>query len=328
MKTYRVLHIVLISVWLILVGPAPARDKKPSRSLQVYLPRTVTLEQSTLCLGDVSVVRGDPNLVEIAGKIKMGRIIVPNQRVVLNRNTVLSRLATHGINASRVVLTGAKQVVVQRASQTIKGTDLMEMAQAFLYKHYACSTEFVATAVRVPQDIIIERKTANIRLIPRLIRGTSHSQAKVQIAVTDGIEKIAQPEIRFRLQYQCPMAVATQNIERGTVLSPDNVKIEKKLSHKPQSAQWKTPWGLIAQRPIPIGSKIQTSMISAPLAPLALKRNDMVVIRIERPGFIITATGQAQANARSGDIVKIKNSDSKRIILCKVKDDGTVEPVF
>jgi len=309
-------------------GAAPAQKEKSSGALQVYLPRTVTLEQSTLCLGDVSVIRGDPDLCETAGKIKLGRIIVPNQRVVVNRNTVLSRLATHGITGAQVALTGAKQVVIQRSSQTILGTDLLDLARAFLHKHYACPSEFVATPLRTPRDIIIEQKTADIKLLPRLIRGTSHSLVKVQVTVTDGIKKLAQQDIQFRLQYQCCMAIATQDIARGTALSQGNVKIEKQLSSKPQSVRWKAPWGLIAQRPIRVNSKIQAGMVSAPVAPLAIKRNDMVVIRIERPGFVITAMGQAQANARSGDIVKVKNTDSQRIILCKVSDDGTVNPVF
>jgi flagellar basal body P-ring formation protein FlgA len=328
MKTHRVLTIALMAGWLIQAGQAPAGDKKSASSLQIYLPRTITLEQSTLKLGDVSVIRGDPGLSKTASQILLGRIFVPNQRVVVNRNTVLSRLATHGIPGSQVVLTGAKQVVVQRSSQTIKGTDLVDMAQDFLHKHYACSSEFVATRVRTPKDILIEQRATNIQLVPRLIRGTSHGSVKVQITVTSGIKKVAQQDVTFRLQYQCRSAVATQDIARGTVIGQDNVKIEKQLSHRPQSASWKAPWGLIAQRPIPINSKIQTSMVSAPVEPLSLKRNDMVVIRIERPGFVITATGQALADARSGSIVKIKNTDSNRIILCKVRDGGTVEPVF
>jgi len=328
MKTHKALTVVLMCVWLMQVGQVPANDEKPSNTLQVYLPRTITLEQSALYLGDVSVIRGDPSLSETARKIQLGRIFVPNQKVVVNRNTVLSRLATHGISGSQVVLTGAKQVVVQRFSQTVKGSDLVDMAQAFLHQHYASSTEFVATPLRTPQDVIIEQKEANIQLLPRLVRGTNPSLVKVQITVTNGITKVTQQDIQFRLQYQCPMAVATQDIARGTVINRDNVKIEKQLSRKPQSPLWKAPWGLIAQRPIRVGSKILTSMVSAPVAPLTLKRNDMVVIRIERPGFTITAMGQAQADARSGDVVKIKNSDSKRIILCTVRDDGTVEPVF
>jgi flagella basal body P-ring formation protein FlgA len=328
MKTHKALTIVFMTTWLIQVSQAPANGEKVSDSLQIYLPRTITLEQSTLYLGDVSVIRGDPSLSETARKIQLGRIFVPNQKVVINRNTVLSRLATHGIAGSQVVLTGAKQVVVQRFSQTIKGADLVDMAQAFLHRHYACPSEFVATPLRTPQDVIIEQKEANIQLLPRLIRGTSPSLVKVQITVTNGITKVTQQDIQFRLQYQCPMAVATQDIARGTVISRDNVKIEKQLSHKPQSALWKAPWGLIAQRPMRMDSQILPSMVSAPVAPLALKRNDIVVIRIERPGFVITAMGQVQANARHGDTVKIKNNDSKRIILCKVRDDGTVEPIF
>ena len=97
MKTHKALTIVLTASWLIQSGQAPASDKEASGVLQIYLPRTVALEQSTLKLGDISVIRGDPSLSETASQIKLGRIFVPNQRVVVNRNTLLSRLTTHGI---------------------------------------------------------------------------------------------------------------------------------------------------------------------------------------------------------------------------------------
>ena len=97
-------------------------------------------------------------------------------------------------------VSGAKQVAVQRSSQTIKGTDLVDMAQSFLHKHYACPCEFVATPLRAPKDILIEQKATNIQLVPRLIRGASPSSVKVQITVTYGIKKQAQQEIPFRLQ--------------------------------------------------------------------------------------------------------------------------------
>lgn len=328
MKTHKCFILVVTACWLTQVGAGPAGADKPSGTLQVYLPRTVTLEQSTLCLGNVSVLRGDPDLCETAGKIKLGRIIVPTQRVVVNRNTVLSRLATHGISGAQVKLSGAKQVVIQRASQTIQGADLLDLAQAYLHKHYNCPSAFVATPLRKAQDVIIEEQTADIQLVPRLVRGNSPGLVKVQITVRGGVKALARQDIQFRLQYQSYLAIATQDIARGTAISRDNVKIEKQLSPKPPAGPWKAPWGLIAQRPIRANSKIQGNMLSAPVAPLSIKRNDMVVIRIERPGLVITAMGQAQANARSGDILKVKNTDSQRIILCKVGDDGTVNPVF
>jgi len=62
--------------------------------------------------------------------------------------------------------------------------------------------------------------------------------------------------------------------------------------------------------------------------PVIVKRNRTVVIRIERPGLLITAIGKAMQDGRAGDYIKVQNVDSQRIIFARVNADGTVEPVF
>jgi flagella basal body P-ring formation protein FlgA len=36
--------------------------------------------------------------------------------------------------------------------------------------------------------------------------------------------------------------------------------------------------------------------------------------------------GIAMQDGRAGDYIKVRNTDSQRIILAKIKEDGTVEP--
>jgi len=57
-----------------------------------------------------------------------------------------------------------------------------------------------------------------------------------------------------------------------------------------------------------------------------IKRNTLVVIKIETAGISITADGKALTEGAFGDIIKVRNADSDRIISCKVNYDGTVSP--
>jgi flagella basal body P-ring formation protein FlgA len=43
---------------------------------------------------------------------------------------------------------------------------------------------------------------------------------------------------------------------------------------------------------------------------------------------VITAMGKALQEARAGEYLKVRNSDSQRVIMCRVKTDGTVEPML
>ncbi len=57
-------------------------------------------------------------------------------------------------------------------------------------------------------------------------------------------------------------------------------------------------------------------------------RNESVVIRVEMPGLVVTAMGKTMQDGHTGEHIKVRNLDSQRIILCRVNEDGTVEPIL
>ena len=96
--------------------------------LKVYLPREVTIKNSNLKLGHVSIIQGSDTLVARAEQIALGRISVPGQKIVIDRPMVLSRLATNGIPASKVTLTGSEKITVKQQNQTISSSDFVSLA--------------------------------------------------------------------------------------------------------------------------------------------------------------------------------------------------------
>jgi flagella basal body P-ring formation protein FlgA len=145
--------------------------------------------------------------------------------------------------------------------------------------------------------------------------------------LVDG-KQIGTREVTFLLKYNCRRAVALVDIPAGAAISPENVKIEKAPSNYPERANWSPPYGLIAKRRIAANSVIHSYMIGPAESQVLLKRNQSVVVRIDRPGLLVTAVGKAMQDGRAGDYIRVRNMDSKRIILAKVNEDGTVEPVL
>jgi flagella basal body P-ring formation protein FlgA len=146
--------------------------------------------------------------------------------------------------------------------------------------------------------------------------------------LSDG-KKIGVCEVIFGLKYNFRQAVTKVDIPAGAVISPENVKIEKTTSNYPESSNnWRLPYGLIAKRRVPAKTVLRPNMLGPVKSPIIAKRNQKVVIRIDGPGFLITALGKAMQDGRAGEYIKVRNADSQRIILVKVKEDGSVEPVF
>jgi flagella basal body P-ring formation protein FlgA len=299
--------------------------------LKLYLPREVTIKDDTISLGEVSIIGGNPSkggLTAKAIKIPMGRITMPGQEIVIDRSMILSRLACSGIPASKVILTGAEKITVRRQQKIIKGSEFVELASAFLKKNPPAGSACQWKAIRIPKDLPVPEKSKDIKLSPRLAKSTAKNQAKVQIAVVQNGKQIGECEVTFRLKYNCRRAVTLIDIPAGAVISSKNVKIESAISRHPEAVNWKPPYGLIAKRPLRANTVLGPHMVGPVKPAVIVGRNQNVVIRIDRPLLLVTAMGKAMQEGRTGEYIKVRNLNSQRIILTRVKEDGTVEPVF
>ncbi len=303
------------------------RTSEASPTLRIHLPREVAVESSFLSLGQVTVITGAGPAATTAGSVRLGRFSVPGQKITLDRATILSRLASQGIPADSVVLTGADAVTVRRHQQVISGDEFISFARLFLQQNPPGTSRCDGTAAAKPKDLVLPDKPQNMQLVPRFVENGASGFVTVQVAVVVDGKEVGSRTVPLRLRYRCRKAVTLQEIPEGAALTPENVKIEETVSDRPES-DWKSPYGLVALRNLPARAEIRDGMIDAPQSSLVIRRNETVVIRIRRPGFLVTAVGLAMQEGRAGQYMKVRNTDSHRIIMCKVNDDGTVEPVL
>ncbi len=297
-------------------------------TLQVHLPREVTVQGSLLTLGQVSVVRGDPALVAAAVPIGLGQLSMPGQKAVLDRPTILSRLASQGIAAPQVRLTGAEAVTVHRFQKTIRAEEFIEAGKTFLRQHPPGPSISAMIPTVKPKDLVLPGQATELQVTPRYIRTAARGHVTVQIAVTADGKECGVREIPFRLKYQGHRIVTIKEIPEGAALTAENVKVETVESDQPEPANWKPPYGLVAVRTLAADTEIRGDMTSAAQSPIVVLRNEAVVIRIQRPELVVTAMGIALQEARAGEYVRVRNADSSRVVLCKVNTDGTVEPML
>jgi len=320
--------LVILGLTCAFFSQVLADSEQDVSTLQIYLPREVTISDDNIKLGEVSIIRGEDSFVATANKIALGRISVPGQKIIVDRPTLLSRLACNGIPPSKVTLTGAEKITVKKQEQTINGSEFVELASIFLEKNHPADSVCELLPVQIPKSFVVPEASKDVRLVPRLIRNGATEFAKVQIAVTQNGKQIGVREVTFRLKYTCHKAVTLVDIPAGTVISPENVKIEESTSTYPEPADWRTPYGLITKRRLPKETTIYSNMVSPAEPTVIIKRNQNVVIRIEKPGLLVTAIGRTMQEGREGQYIKVRNIDSQRIIIARVNKDGTVEPTF
>jgi len=365
--------LIICTLFLVLCSSTNSEQRTTNNehcALQIYLPREITIQEDCLTVGQVGIIRGEESLVARASEVALGRISVPGQKIVIDRSTLLSRLACNGIPTSKLSLTGAEKITVRKQQQVIKGEEFVELASSFLKKPagggndpvqgFALAADSVCqlNPVQTPKDLILPGRSCDVRLSPRLVEGGAKNQAKVQITVfasdpVGGDKEIGTREVIFRLKFNRHSVVTLTEIPAGAVISPENVKIEKIVSDQaegldrirpaprlrgdklapaeagvgPEPEDWRPPYGLIAKRRLPANTVVRPDMLSS-VEPTTIERNETVVLRIDRPGLLVTALGKAMQKGQAGEYIKVRNLDSQRIILCRVVEDGTVEPIF
>jgi flagella basal body P-ring formation protein FlgA len=161
-----------------------------------------------------------------------------------------------------------------------------------------------------------------------LVQTGAKNQARIEIAVHSGSNKIGVRQVTFALIYDRQQAVTKVDIPAGGIISPENTRIETTASNDPEPSNWKPPYGLIVKRRLPANTVLSQNMLGPLKSPIIVKRNQNVVIRIESPGFLITAAGKTMQDGRAGEYIKVRNMDSQRIILASISEDGSVKPVL
>ncbi len=302
-----------------------------SGRLRVYLPREAMVAGELINLGLVGVVRGEDALVARANGVGLGRFSLAGQQIVIDRGTILSRLASSGIKGSQISLSGAETVTIKRNEQTI-GTDrFVETARLYLQKQLSGVSVSSIEPVGRSAQWVLPADGGSIKLAAK-ISGYSSSKLpnRIWVGVMEDGAEIGGREIVFKIKFKQQRAVALADIAEGVMIGSDNVRIETIEADKPLAANWSVPYGMIARRRINKDSVITETMVRAVAPPTLIERGQMVVIKIERPGMMISALGEALADGKVGDYIKIKRGLERDapLIVGMVKPDGTVEPVY
>ncbi len=117
---------------------------------------------------------------------------------------------------------------------------------------------------------------------------------------------------------------AKNGLIRGQLIGPRDISLVRMPISKLKSRFFDDPnaiLGLQAKRTVRPGQVIYASSISKPLL---VKRGNKVLIVAKSPTIEITCPGVAVENGRLGDFVRVKNIQTKRVIIARVRDSHTV----
>jgi flagella basal body P-ring formation protein FlgA len=293
--------------------------------LQVYLLPDPTVESETITLEQIGIMMGDDTLAAKARAVSLGRFSVIGQQIVLDRPTVISRLASCGIASDRVTLRGAEKVTVRRNEKNLGSDRLANVAMTLLKGLNPAPSKIVL--IRPPQPLALEAGRI-VELKPRLTGPIQGGLARVCVEAVEKDKVIAKQDLLFGVKYLRHRVVAAEDLAAGVQLTSGNVSIETVESSEPESAGWTAPYGMLTKQRVTKGAEIELQRLASVEAPILVRRRQVVVVKLETGRMLISSLGEAQGDGKVGEFISVKMGTDKdsRIIKARIRPDGTLEP--
>lgn len=138
---------------------------------------------------------------------------------------------------------------------------------------------------------------------------------------------IRNQSIRIELEALAEIAVSAGGLRRGKIIAVGDIELRYQ-----DISRLKEPFfavedilGKRMKRSIRLGEPLQRQQVEFPPV---IKRGERVVIQARRQGLMLSAAGEAKQDGRTGDAIRVMNSNSRKEVLCQVVAPGLVTVEF
>ncbi len=296
--------------WILLLLP-----------LGVWAQVTITLHSHAkwhrgLSLGEIADISSeDKRVVQFLKGLQIPSQAAADGRV--ERSEVVELLRSHMIDPKRVRVGGGPLLLFTQAS-TLTKERLEKAIEAYVRQNYP--------EVKIERVLLNFKKMALPEGEYRLAIFTSSktpSRLYLDMRIHSGGELLRRvhPTVLVTTYLKVPVAVRT--IQRGQIIGPEDIRWERRalrgsLSRYPKIGE---VIGAVAKRKIEAGRLLTRSAIELDYA---VKKRRNVKIVYQKGAIRIELLGLALQNGRVGDIVRVKNLSSNKVLRCKVLQNGVV----
>lgn len=148
----------------------------------------------------------------------------------------------------------------------------------------------------------------------------------VTVVLLRGSQEIARSALTVRLRPLRPVLVATRALRRGALLGQGDVREEQRPNAPVDAAPPFDPSDALAlTRSVSAGAVLRESWLAPPTA---VERGQSVRLRAGRGGLAVEAAGRALEDGHTGELIRVMNLASRRVLSGRVVGSGAIEMDF
>lgn len=289
----------------------------PAHSLSIHL-HDAEVQHQNLLLGDIAVFGGVTNQAadQLAG-LQIGYAPVPGRSKVIPVETIRLAAMRLGYLPTEISVIGSASRVYRRSQ--IVGIELISSeVEAAIKKNIPSDAEISIQRLTEPPMLPEGRIQISVE-VPKKLERT---------IVVPVVIKVAEQSVRInavvRITRPGRVIQANRRIERGEIIRAEDISEKIVDLYEVQAGSQMLSSeiiGLVASRTIAPHSIITSSSIEKLKL---IKRGDSVNLKVSIPGIEISIAGSAYESGALGEIIRVKNISSGKIISGRVTGAGEV----
>ncbi|HEM6743404.1 TPA: flagellar basal body P-ring formation protein FlgA [Citrobacter farmeri] len=206
--------------------------------------------------------------------------------------------------------------VLAAASRTLDALAKKQQWHDYRYTFNVFIPTQVASAPPCPQELHVTLASPSDMALTRM-------NFAVHCSGSTGWEM----NVAVRPDVYVPVVMAKSQIERNTVLTPDDLQMKSyNISGQRNGLllRMEDAAGLTSKRTLQPGKPLTRAEL---VQPILVKRDQPVALISRMDGITASMPGVALKNGRKGDTIKIRNTSSQRVVSGVVEDTGIVSTV-
>jgi flagellar basal body P-ring formation protein FlgA len=236
------------------------------------------------------------------------------------------RLSVLGIGIALTILMSVVPVMAEKT--TITGSTIQSLIKRYVEKNAPWPRE--TTRVEFLQEVpTLNLEGGNISGQVRSRANEDYiGQTTFSVRFHDGERFVHEESVRIRLEVLMDVVVSSRELGRDAVIGPGDVKVVRKWFDTLPVNRLSDIQDVLGKR---ITSRVNpnTEIVRNMLRTIPLvKKGEMVRILLENGPMSIVATGLSQEEGGRGDIIKVQNMTSKKIIYARVMANSLVRIDF
>jgi flagella basal body P-ring formation protein FlgA len=308
----------LLAATLLVAGATAA----PAATGRIHMLPQATVAGVKVRLSDLAALEG--RAVDFA-EVEIGPSPEPGASRRISGQSVLARLREAGMD-DEVAYTIPATVNVSRAYQLLDEATLRPIIEAQLGDKLGPGDRI--DAIDVPRPARIPLGAFEIEVEAPAAHGTGGGFRRTDLRVLQDGAQVATVGARVKIASFGPVVVARQPVARGALVRAEDLRIEeRRLDEMPSTvvSEIDEVIGKEARVALAAGKPISVQAISSAAL---VKRGDVVRLTIEKGGMLLSVAGEALETAGVGERVRVINDSSKRELVGRVVDHGTVHVVY